>query len=202
MECGEEGEDLIKFRHSKDRMTKSSRKHLVSLLYDYLNESFNSEPSKDNIISVCKDVIQIFPGLRVSPSSVGGIVCTNKLMVQLLILLKQISMFQDLLYGKKGGYLYNKFKNQKEKLMRKMQANLTVSSDADRNECQYSEEEKLELLLFFKTCLIPKDKSKLLQTLKETIQFRKELYACDSTIFADSFKFYFISPDIVSFKFK
>lgn len=74
MECGEAGEDLLEERHANRIMNKASRKVLINLLYNYLIEKFDGKPSKTDIVSVCQNVVQIFPSLRVTPSSIGGIV--------------------------------------------------------------------------------------------------------------------------------
>lgn len=82
--------------------------------------------------------------------------------------------------------------------MREMEANLTNVSVASNAVQRLSDEEKEDLMLFFKNCIIPRDKPKLLETLKETISFRKEIFALEATRLANCFAFYFTSPDIVS----
>lgn len=108
-------------------------------------------------------------------------------------------LFKDLLYGKRGGYLQNKFRNAREKRIKETAADLSMLGSADNEhlpEVSYSEDEKQELMHFFKTCLV-QDKKKLLDTLKETISFRRKIFSDENTTIADDFKFYFLSPGIV-----
>lgn len=60
-------------------------------------------------------------------------------------------------------------------------------------------EEELASLLFFKTCLIDRDKEILKIKLKQTIAMRQKVLKRRETKFIESFPFYFLSPELVSF---
>lgn len=66
---------------------------------------------------------------------------------------------------------------------------------ADTNEF-LSQDEKKQHILFFRTCVMPKDMEKLKEVMKKTVQFRKELLK--KSDFGDIFKFYFSCPDLVN----
>lgn len=58
-------------------------------------------------------------------------------------------------------------------------------------------EEELEYLAFFKTCLIQRDKKILKIKMQQSIALRDKVIRKRETKFAESFPFYFLSPDLV-----
>lgn len=57
-----------------------------------------------------------------------------------------------------------------------------------------TEEEREQYLTFFKTCVLPRDINKLKETLKNTIDFRREIILEKETNFPELFPFYFVAP--------
>lgn len=60
-------------------------------------------------------------------------------------------------------------------------------------------EEEYSCLLFFKTCLIDRDKEILKIKMQQTIDLREATIRKRETKFIESFPFYFVSPDLVTF---
>lgn len=106
-----------------------------------------------------------------------------------------LNLFQDLLYNTttSSGWVYTKVRN-KRQVKRKQNAAADIGHLVEANE-YLTEDEKKKHILFFRTCVMPRDKEKLKVLMKATVPFRKELLKdCD---FSDIFKFYFSSPDLV-----
>lgn len=95
--------------------------------------------------------------------------------------------------SKGKGFLYFKFKNNNRSDKR-----TNVPEVIQQNEPELSQEEKDELTLFFKTCVVPDQKLALLRKLEATVQFRTTMLKDATTNFTELFPFYFVCPDIVS----
>lgn len=71
-------------------------------------------------------------------------------------------------------------------------------SEKSFNELTYNEE--LEHLLFFRTCVVKRDKEILKIRMKQTVALRDKMLKKEETKFPEMFPFYFIEPDLVSAK--
>lgn len=63
---------------------------------------------------------------------------------------------------------------------------------------EMSVEDELTCLLFFKTCIIDRDKEILKIKMKQTIKLREKTIRKRDTKFVEVFPFYFVAPDLVS----
>lgn len=63
---------------------------------------------------------------------------------------------------------------------------------------EFSEDEKQKLLIFFKTCLVHKNRAQLIEKLKETVEFRCLLLTSDKDSLSEIFPFYFTCPSLVN----
>lgn len=135
-------------------------------------------------------------------------------------LLKLFSYFQDVLYNhsKRKGILYNKLLYRKYNMpttrknrKRKSRGNeTTVSKDVDtvtnENDMENSMaaltlEEELDSLLFFKTCVVARNRDVLELRMKNTIPLREKTIKKHETKFFDMFPFYFVEPRLVHSRF-
>lgn len=116
-------------------------------------------------------------------------------------------LLQETLYGRKKGILFNKLNYRKygKKKLEKPNAIDVVEQTSDvinqnvvDQFASMTIQEELANLLFFKTCLIDKDKEILKIKLKQTITLRQKVLKKRETKFIESFPFYFLSPDLVS----
>lgn len=72
---------------------------------------------------------------------------------------------------------------------------MNIEDDIDDN---FTEEEKLGFLLFFKTCVLPRDYDILKIKMDQTIKLRESVVKESKTVFYNAFPFYFICPELVS----
>lgn len=63
---------------------------------------------------------------------------------------------------------------------------------------QLSLEEELDILLFFKTCIVSRNKEILQLKMKSTIALREKTIKKHEIEFFEMFPFYFVDPDLVS----
>lgn len=68
----------------------------------------------------------------------------------------------------------------------------------DAENMAINDEKKQEYMLFFKTCLLPRDLGRLENALKATIAFRRQLCREKKNEFEQMFPFFFAHPDLVS----
>lgn len=66
------------------------------------------------------------------------------------------------------------------------------------NEKPFSEEEKNEIMMYFKTCVVRNEKTSLIEKLKETVNLRIDIMKNAETNITESFPFYFVEPSLVS----
>lgn len=81
--------------------------------------------------------------------------------------------------------------NVKEK--QQLQQNITSNMN------EFTEEQKIDLNLFFKNCVLPKDEVILKDKLLETVDYRRDLMKKDINLFIEISPFYFISAKLVRF---
>lgn len=109
---------------------------------------------------------------------------------------------QDLLYdsASSSGFVYNAMRYRKTKARAGTKSKINdVTSDLENLRLidkVYTEDEKEDLRIFFKTCLAHKDESLLIEKMKESVQFRCELIK-DKVNLTETFPFYFASPKLV-----
>lgn len=60
-----------------------------------------------------------------------------------------------------------------------------------------SVEEESDILLYFKTCSIEREKDNLKVKLSRTVSLREKIIRQRETKFAETFPFYFVAPDLV-----
>lgn len=108
---------------------------------------------------------------------------------------------QDRLYDPKHrkGSLYNKLNYQKYI----QQSRKEARENENQNELVEQLEEisladELSYLLYFKTCIVEKEKDILKIKMEKTITLREKVIKKHETKFLESFPFYFVSPDLVS----
>lgn len=95
------------------------------------------------------------------------------------------------------GYIYNalRYRRQKERRSNEL---VPAMNDLYVTDEDYGEEEKQELQIFFKTCLVHKNKAQLIQKLKQTVEFRCSLLRSNKESLRETFPFYFTSPNLVN----
>lgn len=62
----------------------------------------------------------------------------------------------------------------------------------------FSEEEKNEMFIFFKSCHVETNRIALMEMLQNTVQLRCEIFKEKDKDLREIFPFYFVSPEIVS----
>lgn len=106
--------------------------------------------------------------------------------------------------AKSCGFIYNILKYRKARAKpRSTEINTNIVTDAidaihsmTLND-DMTEEEKKEILLFFKSCLVRDERSVLLEKLKISIKLRCEVLKDGHMDSREVFPFYYTSPDIV-----
>lgn len=102
----------------------------------------------------------------------------------------------------KRGLIYYKLIYQKYgKATKKTDENENAVTKLPQSESEKSSgitiDEELAFLLYFRTCIVDRDKEVLKVKLKQTIAMREKLIKKKDTCFHKVFPFYFISPDLV-----
>lgn len=112
-------------------------------------------------------------------------------------------MLQDILFNAKErkGLVYNKFfykKYRKNDLVSAME-NMELSTDVDNMDGieELSAEEQKDAMLFFRTCMLERDRKELIVKLKQTIKSRETLIKQKGIKFHQVFPFYFLDPSLV-----
>lgn len=148
-------------------------KELLNVLIEYLDKTYSYNAKVEECVQTAKAIVALFPSLKVEPSDIDGI---------------------DKLYDFKArrGLLYNKVKNKGAKKIQKRQ----VRSE----EVVFSEAEKEELIVFFKTapCTKRSEIEDIKQKLSQTVEFRRELLQNGSTDVYQTFRFFYVSTDLVN----
>lgn len=67
----------------------------------------------------------------------------------------------------------------------------------DEEPLSYTEE--LDYMLFFRTCVVQREKDVLKLKLRKSIAMREKIIRTRNTDFPEKFPFYFISPDLVGY---
>lgn len=104
------------------------------------------------------------------------------------------SLLQDLLYDttKQSGFLFNALKYENQK---KRKATKAVELAVDGN--TFTDEEKENILKYFKRCVLPKEQKMVMKKMKETKTMRRELILNDFYKYRECWQFYFVSPELV-----
>lgn len=97
--------------------------------------------------------------------------------------------------------MYNKFyykKYRKNDLVSAME-NMELSTDVDGMDEteELSPEEQKSAMLFFRTCMLDRDRNELIAKLKQTIKARETLIKQKGIKFHQVFPFYFLDPSLV-----
>lgn len=68
---------LVALEESTDKKVLSipTRKRLMSLVADFIIELYGKKVNVEEVRAVSREVVDIFPSLKVEPSKIGGIVC-------------------------------------------------------------------------------------------------------------------------------
>lgn len=103
-------------------------------------------------------------------------------------------------YKRKAGLLYHKFVYQKYGKGTRVRGNSDhdIADEESDPSTELTYNQELEHLLYFRTCVVSRDKDVLQIRLKQTISFREKLLKKNETKFPELFPFYFVSPDLVS----
>lgn len=176
-------------------MKKETRRHFIRILQMLVNDKFGARAKSADIEKVCVAAVTLFPFLKVTPSSIGGIVSVLMNVSSYV----QYSMcfffnFQDALYNTKNstGFLYLRIKNQRKK------AGVSAPNDSVQIPHELTDEDKERFLILFKTCVLPKDIDILKDALGKTIKYRLEL--SKNGEYQKIFPFYTVRPDLVTIK--
>lgn len=89
---------------------------------------------------------------------------------------------------------YKRVADNSEQMSSGLDGEIATAADEIR---QMSLDEESEYLSFFRTCCIDRDKEILKIKLKQSIALREKTIQKRETKFAESFPFYFLSPDLV-----
>lgn len=97
----------------------------------------------------------------------------------------------------KKGLVYQKvmYKKYHKKGLVKTMSNLVLESDDAED--SLSPEEETTAFLYFRTCIVNKEKDLLKIKLKQTIKAREAAIKKKGTVFFQSFPFYFVDPELV-----
>lgn len=195
-----------------DNLSMKSIRKLCNELIKFIDHKFQN-PNREGIEAVCRAAIKLFPCLEQQPSGNYGIVsiCTMHIDQHLFDNFDNFALhfIQDLLYNarNKSGLLYYKMVYKKYGKGAQEIENSengdgcvmdvgTDEKDIGTDDLTYNEE--LEHLLFFRTCVVSRDKEILKIRMKQTISLREKTLKTKLTKFPEIFPFYFVSPDLVS----
>lgn len=108
-------------------------------------------------------------------------------------------LFKDNLYDSKNskGSIYYALRYRRTKDRRSNELISKMNDLSVTNE-KFSEDEKQELQIFFKTCLVHKNRAQLIEKLKETVEFRCSLLKSNKENLRGTFPFYFTCPSLVN----
>lgn len=100
-------------------------------------------------------------------------------------------------YKNKKGFVYQKivYKKYHKKDLVKSMDDLVLKNEA--TEEFLTAEEEMAIFLYFRTCVVSKEKQILKIKLKQTIKQREAAIKKKGTVFFQSFPFYFVDPELV-----
>lgn len=105
--------------------------------------------------------------------------------------------------GQRKGIVYNKlfYKRYHKKDLHLAMNDMTLSDNENDNEesIDLSREEELDYQLYFRTCMLPRDKEILKIKLRKSISMREQMMKRTKMEFHEIFPFYFLDSDLVSF---
>lgn len=188
-------------------LSKASLNFLGDKIVEFIEKKFSIDAPKKTVIKVCQHVILLFPQIKSDPSTIGGIV-SRTVHIRLCIYAAKIIFLvngQDLLYncGQRKGIVYNKLfhkryrKKDLDIAMNNM--NLSCSENDNGEDVGLTNCEELEYQLFFRTCLLPRDKEILKIKMKQSILMREQMIKNTKMEFHLVFPFYFLDSDLVRF---
>lgn len=98
-----------------------------------------------------------------------------------------------------SGFFLNTLRYRINKTKQHVQSEVPVDemNDLSLNDSPLTENERNELLIFFRSCNLRSEKDELINTMKKTIDFRRELLQDEKTQIMQSFPFYFADPNLV-----
>lgn len=96
--------------------------------------------------------------------------------------------------ARKSGYLFNALAYDSKK---KRKSTKTLEHLIDDGE-HFEDEEKENILNFFKRCVMPQDRKDVEKKMKQTKAFRREVIVNNFPKYKECWQFYFVSPDLVS----
>lgn len=108
---------------------------------------------------------------------------------------------QEILYDAKNkkGFVYQKIvykKYQKKDLVKSMDDLVLKNETAEDS---LTPEEEMAIFLYFRTCIVDKEKEILKIKMKQTISARETAIKKKGTIFYQHFPFYFVDSELVRF---
>lgn len=178
-------------------LTKKKRKKLVNGLHAYITQEVSANPTHEQLVAVCHDMLEIFPLLREPNSTVGGMVsvCVSKCILNVTKLF--FSLKQDLYYhpDTRKGFLASKFHNKARNDNDSSQLNESIGQD------DLSDDQMKEYALFFRNCVAKKQTKELKDKLRESARYRKAMLECYENDFSGILNFYFAMPELVSLYF-
>lgn len=97
------------------------------------------------------------------------------------------------------GFLLNtlRYRMNKQKQLASSDVPIDEMNNLSLNRAPRSEDEKNDLLIFFRSCNLRTEMSELIKTMKETVEFRQEVMRDVKTQIMQSFPFYFSEPKLV-----
>lgn len=103
-----------------------------------------------------------------------------------------------MLYGTNSGFLYDKLRYRAKKDTK----SVNNEDNLDDNVCPsvqniFSDEEKDELLHYFKYCVVAQNKEELQSKLEMSIEFRRQILQDPPEPIYKLFAFYFVDPNLV-----
>lgn len=201
------GRCILQENEDESSLSKPTRKLLFNLLCDYVLDKFD-DPLADDVKLICREVVDIFPCLKHSPSVIGGIVISTFSLLLLIyirwIFIQVLHLFrQDMLYNSaaNSGFLLNtlRYRMRKEKPYDHASSEVPTDemNELSLNGSPLSEDERNNLLIFFRSCNLRTEKDQLIDKMKKTIDFRREVLRDEKTQIMQSFPFYFDDPKLV-----
>lgn len=82
------GKNALKEEETNHKISIKSRKTVISLVADFIEEVFGTDAAAKMIKMTCCELIEIFPSLKYSPSDMHGIVSLHSLIILLFLLTK------------------------------------------------------------------------------------------------------------------
>lgn len=95
----------------------------------------------------------------------------------------------------KSGFLFHALYNDKKKKRKAARDSQILNDDGEHS---FTEEEKEEVLKYFKRCVLPGDRKEVEKKMLETKSFRRDLILSDIEKYKECWKFLFVEPELVN----